>query len=88
MPLFRDFFDTEIGHKRDADSYRLIADRLDRSPGDILFLSDVVAELDAAREAGMRTVLLDRIEDYPQPRITDEATHGHARAEAFSQVTP
>jgi len=88
VPLFRDFFDTEIGHKRDADSYRLIADRLDRSPGDILFLSDVVAELDAAREAGMRTVLLDRIEDYPQPRITDEATHGHARAEAFSQVTP
>jgi enolase-phosphatase E1 len=88
VPLFRDFFDTEIGHKRDADSYRLIADRLDRSPGDILFLSDVVAELDAAREAGMRTVLLDRIEDYPQPRITDDATHGHARAEAFSQVTP
>ena len=88
VPLFRDFFDTEIGHKRDADSYRLIADRLDRSPGDILFLSDVGAELDAAREAGMRTVLLDRIEDYPQPRITDDATHGHARAEAFSQVTP
>ena len=88
VPLFRGFFDTEIGHKRDADSYRLIADRLDRSPGDILFLSDVVAELDAAREAGMRTVLLDRIEDYPQQRITDDATHGHARAEAFSQVTP
>src|SRR5690606_6467941 len=74
-PLFRDYFDTEIGHKRDADSYRLIADRLDRSPGDILFLSDVVAELDAAREAGMRTALLDRREDYPQPRTDDEATH-------------
>ena len=28
VPLFSDFFDTEVGHKRDADSYRLIADRL------------------------------------------------------------
>ena len=88
VPLFRGFFDTEIGHKRDADSYRLIADRLDRSPADILFLSDVVEELDAAREAGMRTVLLDRIEDYPQPRLDEAATHGHARVDAFSRITP
>ena len=88
LPLFDGFFDTEVGHKRDADSYRLIADRLDRSPGDILFLSDVVAELDAAREAGMRTVLLDRREDYPQARIGDEATHGHARAESFADIEP
>ena len=84
-PLFSAFFDTEIGHKRDADSYRLIADALDRSPQDIVFLSDVVAELDAAREAGMRTVLLDRREDYPQPRIGD-AAHGHTRVESFDEV--
>ena len=31
-PLFSGFFDTEVGNKRDADSYRLIADQLDRSP--------------------------------------------------------
>ncbi|RZA16575.1 MAG: acireductone synthase [Lysobacteraceae bacterium] len=60
VPLFRGFFDTEVGHKRDPDAYRLIADHLDRRPGAVLFLSDVVEELDAAREAGMRTVLLDR----------------------------
>ena len=88
VPLFRGFFDTEIGHKRDADSYRLIADRLDRSAGDILFLSDVVAELDAARDAGMRTVLLDRIEDYPQPRLDEASTHGHLRVEGFDEVDP
>ncbi len=87
-PLFCDFFDTEVGHKRDADSYLLIADRLDRSPGDILFLSDIVEELDAAREAGMRTQLLDRRDDYPQARISDDATHGHARVESFFDVTP
>ena len=88
VPLFDAFFDTEAGHKRDADSYRLIADRLHRSPQDILFLSDVVAELDAARDAGIRTVLLDRIEDYPQPRLDEAATHGHARVESFADITP
>jgi len=86
--LFCDFFDTEIGHKRVADSYLLIADRLDRSPGDILFLSDIVEELDAAREAGMRTQLLDRREDYPLARTSDETTHGHARVESFNQIIP
>ncbi len=84
-PLFSAFFDTEVGNKRDADSYRLIADRLNRSPQDIVFLSDVVAELDAAREAGMRTVLLDRRADYPQPR-DGEACHGHPRVESFDQA--
>lgn len=86
-PLFCAFFDTETGHKRDADSYRLIADALDRRPENIMFLSDVVEELDAAREAGMRTVLLDRREDYPQPREGD-ATHGHQRAESFATIDP
>ena len=85
LPLFDCFFDTEVGHKRDADSYRLIADRLNRSAGDILFLSDVVAELDAARDAGMRTVLLDRREDYAEPR-TGDAANGHARVESFADI--
>lgn len=84
-PLFDAWFDTEVGPKRDADSYRRIADRLGRSPGDIVFLSDVVAELDAAREAGLRTALLDRIQDYPQPRDA-EAANGHPRTESFDAV--
>lgn len=87
LPLFCEFFDTGIGHKRDADSYRLIADRVDRSPQDIVFLSDVVGELDAARDAGLRTVLVDRIEDYPQPRL-GAGTHGHARVERFTDIDP
>ncbi len=88
LPLFDGFFDTEVGHKRDADSYRVIADRLNRSADEILFLSDVVEELDAARDAGMRTMLLDRREDYSQPRLGDDATHGHARAESFADIDP
>ena len=87
VPLFAAFFDTQVGGKREAGSYRAIADALETAPGDVLFLSDVVAELDAAREAGLRTVLVDRREDYPAPR-TGEATHGHARFESFAMIDP
>lgn len=83
--LFEGWFDTEVGHKRDAGSYREISRRLDRPAAEILFLSDVVEELDAAREAGMRTALIDRREDYPQPRLGD-AAHGHARVERFDAI--
>ena len=85
--LFSGWFDTETGGKREAASYRAIAQAIGRAPDDILFLSDVVEELDAAREAGLRTVLLDRREDYPQPRC-GEAAHGHRRVESFAQVDP
>lgn len=85
--LFSGWFDTEVGGKREAASYRAIATAIGRAPEDIVFLSDVVEELDAAREAGMRTVLLDRREDYPQPRLDAEA-HGHPRVERFDQINP
>jgi enolase-phosphatase E1 len=85
--LFSAFFDTEIGTKRDPDSYRRIAEALGEPAGNILFLSDIVEELDAAREAGMRTWLLDRREDYPQAR-SGTVTSGHPRVESFAQVAP
>lgn len=84
-PLFSAFFDTEVGHKRDAGSYRTIAGRLNRSPQDIVFLSDVVEELDAARDAGLHTVLVDRLEDYPKPRL-GAAARNHVRVETFTGI--
>lgn len=51
------YFDTSAGQKGEAQSYRRIAEALNLQPGEILFVSDVVAELAAAREAGMKTVL-------------------------------
>lgn len=84
--LFSGNFDTEVGGKREAASYAHIAKAINTAPGEILFLSDIVEELDAAREAGLQTVLLDRLSDYPQPR-TGEATHGHTRVERFDQIT-
>ncbi|MBD8634288.1 acireductone synthase [Stenotrophomonas sp. CFBP 13725] len=83
--LVSGWFDTEIGGKREAESYRRIVDAIGVPAGEILFLSDVVEELDAARDAGLQTRLLDRLDDYPLPR-SGEATHGHERVENFQQI--
>ena len=66
-PLFDGYFDTTVGGKQDAGSYRAIAASIGIAPVDILFLSDVRAELDAAAAAGYRTTWLVR-EDSPDPR--------------------
>jgi len=86
-PLFTGFFDTEVGGKREAQSYRNVLAALNRAGPDVLFLSDVVEELDAAREAGMDTVLVDRLDDYPNPRNA-EACNGHRRVESFAEIVP
>ncbi|MEW6038688.1 MAG: acireductone synthase [Pseudomonadota bacterium] len=71
QPLFSGYFDTRIGAKQDPDAYRAIARELNLPPEEILFLSDIEGELDAAREAGFRTFLLVReggakTSDHPQ----------------------
>lgn len=59
-PLFSGFFDTQTGAKRDTASYARIAEAIGVAPASILFLSDIVEELDAARAAGLQTTLLAR----------------------------
>jgi enolase-phosphatase E1 len=54
------FFDTAVGHKREAASYEKIAASLSFPPVENLFVSDVAAELDAARHAEFQTVLAVR----------------------------
>jgi len=55
-----EYFDTATGAKREPESYKKIAAKLGVDPSEILFLSDVTAELDAAAEAGVATVLVIR----------------------------
>ncbi|MBR0679570.1 acireductone synthase [Roseomonas eburnea] len=62
-PLFAGFFDTRVGGKREAASYATIAAGLYLPPAEVLFLSDVAEELDAAAAAGLRTCQLVRAED-------------------------
>lgn len=59
-PFFQHWFDTRAGAKRSALSYRLIAEQLSIQSDQILFLSDISQELDAAKEAGWQTCQLVR----------------------------
>lgn len=59
-PLFSGYFDTETGPKRETESYRRITEAIGVPAADVLFLSDIVQELDAAKTAGMQTILLAR----------------------------
>jgi enolase-phosphatase E1 len=59
-PLFEGFHDTTTGPKREASAYVAIAAAYGLPAGEILYLSDVREELDAAAAAGMRTGLLVR----------------------------
>ncbi|MFZ5723001.1 MAG: acireductone synthase [Pseudomonadota bacterium] len=69
LPLFRGHFDTETGGKREAESYRRIAAAIGLPAADILFLSDIGEEIDAARAAGMQAIRIVRPQDYPQLRV-------------------
>lgn len=79
--LFSGNFDTTVGSKRASASYAVIADVVGLAPADIVFLSDVDAELDAARKAGMQTVRLSRPAD-----TAAGATTTHASAVSFDEL--
>ncbi len=64
-PLFSHWFDTTTGAKGDTASYRAIAPAMGLEPAAILFVSDVRAELEAARNAGMATRFSQR-QDNPE----------------------
>lgn len=78
---FSGHYDTTIGAKREAASYAKIAAAFALAPAEILFLSDIPAELDAARTAGLATGLLLRPENAPVP-----AEHGHPAIHSFSEI--
>ncbi|MBB1488425.1 acireductone synthase [Oceanospirillum sediminis] len=76
--LFEGNFDTLIGGKKDVASYQAIAEQLDLPAQEILFLSDVIAELDAAQAAGLKTTHLIR-----EPGME---TGEHPQVSRFDQI--
>ena len=85
-PFIRAYFDTTTGPKTAAESYGRIAAAVERSPSEVLFLSDVGAELDAARRAGLETALCVRSPEavppgsgHPVIRTFDGVLLGNAR---------
>ncbi len=79
--FIRRHFDTTTGPKKEAGSYQLIAAELKAAPAAIAFVSDVVAELDAAKLCGMSTVLCLR------PGLTLPENLGHPYIETFDEIS-
>ncbi len=73
-PLFSGYFDITIGSKREPAAYSAITQAIGLPPREILFLSDMVEELDAARAAGMQTVWLVR-----EGELNPAAAHAQVR---------
>ena len=74
------YFDTTTGPKHDPASYRRISGEYAVPAPEILFISDVTRELDAARDAGMQTLLCVRAGNHPQP------PHTHPTITNFNDV--
>ena len=84
LPLFKGHFDTLMGGKRETQSYLNILAELQKThaglnAADVLFLSDIKEELDAAKEAGMQTVWLVREDDIP-------ADAEHKAVKSFEEI--
>lgn len=81
LHCFRGHYDTTTGPKNEAASYAAIASSFGLRPAEILFISDVVAELDAARSAGLQTALSLR----PGNAVV-KMSHGHTEIATFAEV--
>ena len=80
--FLRAYFDTTTGPKNAPESYLLIARILALEAPDILFISDVEKELDAARDAGMRTALCIRT------KSTERVARAHHVINSFEGLFP
>ena len=81
LDRFSNHYDTTTGSKRDSASYTKIAGEYDCESDQVLFVSDVVAELDAAKTAGLATALSIREGNPPV-----EDGHGHPTIHSFSEI--
>lgn len=78
--LFSGYFDTKIGAKIEPDAYRHIAEAIKLPANEILFLSDVKPELDAARASDMQTTWLIRDGNI-------DAQASHSQVKDFSAIS-
>lgn len=70
LPFFTTNFDTNTGSKREELTYQKIAANLNVSTSSILFLSDIVEELEAADKTGMKTIQIVRKGTIPSWSLT------------------
>ena len=82
-PFINRYFDTNIGAKKDPESYRRIAGELELESSTVLFISDVTDELDAAASDGFQTRLCIRPGNHPQSPASI-----HSIIKTFDEVFP
>lgn len=82
--LFSDYFDTTTGPKQDAASYREIASAIGLPGNELLFLSDIEGELNAAQQAGFYTFWVVREKD--SPHHGRELATDHRVVSGFQQI--
>lgn len=82
LSSFHGHYDTTIGSKQSSESYQKIAIDFGYQPSEILFVSDVIGELQAAKSAGLKVVLSIRPGNKPVP-----ADHGFASITDFRQIS-
>ena len=79
-PHFSGYYDTPTGSKRETASYTAIAADCGLPTEQILFVSDLVEELNAACAAGMTTAFALRLGNKPVP------PHDHPVITTFSEI--
>jgi enolase-phosphatase E1 len=84
-PLIAGYFDTRTGPKQASSSYTAIAAAMHVDPNEVLFFSDVVGELNPAREAGCQTRLMVRPGNAPIENARGDV-HGHGVVESFASL--
>jgi len=84
LKYFSDFFDTEVGAKQESDSYKNILSKIGEKPSDVVFLTDVVKEAAAAKEAGLSTVIVVR---EGNAALTDEEKVAYATVNSLLDLT-
>lgn len=80
LSLFDGHFDTSVGGKREVGSYRAISEQVGIAAQQCLFLSDITAELEAARAAGFQVCLLER------PGNADVGSHTFPSCASFAEI--
>lgn len=85
-PWIDGYFDTRTGPKVESESYRQIAAATNTEPAQILFISDSIRELDAARDAGLDTRLSIRPGNAPIPHFNGHDAHGHTAIHSFDNI--
>ncbi|XP_011698596.1 PREDICTED: enolase-phosphatase E1 [Wasmannia auropunctata] len=84
LKYFNGFFDTEVGAKQESDSYKNILSKIGGKPSDVVFLTDVVKEAAAAKEAGLSTIIVVR---EGNAALTDEEKVTYTTIKSFLDLT-